>query len=102
LWATDLIIKNRTVKYFDEDETPISVSTGPQMGRAVAAILILPVETLDTYRNKVIYVNSFTITQREMLAFLQRVTHTSDAGWSITHLQGPSCARHQIESRPTS
>ncbi|KAF1818253.1 NAD(P)-binding protein [Dissoconium aciculare CBS 342.82] len=76
-------IDNRTATLFDEGETPISVSTWPQIGRAVAALLSLPSDKLEAYRNKQVYINSFTITQKEMLASLQRVTGTSESDWTI-------------------
>jgi hypothetical protein len=77
-------IANRAATLFDEGETPVSLSTWPQIGRAVAALLSLPLETLDTYRNKVIYINSFTVTQKEILASLQRVTNTTSTDWTVT------------------
>jgi hypothetical protein len=77
-------IANRSATLFDEGETPISLSTWPQMGRAVAALLSLPLDTLATYRNKVIYIDSFRVTQKEILASMQRVTSTSGADWTIT------------------
>lgn len=77
-------IANRAATLFDEGETPISLSTWPQIGRAVAALLSLPLETLDTYRNKVVYINSFTVTQKEILASLQRVANTTSTDWTVT------------------
>lgn len=80
----------RSVTFFDDGDTPISVSTWPQVGRAVAALLSLPVAAphkgdpcLEDYKNKVIYVNSFTTTQREMLASALRVTGTTEDEWSV-------------------
>jgi hypothetical protein len=77
-------LDNRIATLFDDGETPISVSTWPQIGRAVAALLSLPLDKLEAYRNKQVYINSFTITQKEMLASLQRVTGTSESDWTIT------------------
>ncbi|KUJ17869.1 NAD(P)-binding protein [Mollisia scopiformis] len=80
---------NRAVTFFDEGETKISVSTWPQVGRAVAALLSLPVKSdetacLENFKNKVVYINSFTVNQREMLESALRVTGTKKEDWSVT------------------
>lgn len=61
------------------------------IGRAVAALLSLPVKAeggneeacLERFRNKVVYVNSFTVSQRDMLASALRVTGTKEEEWKI-------------------
>lgn len=81
----------RQVVFFDDGNTPVSFSTWPQVGRAVASILNLPIKAegadktacLEAIRNKVVYVNSFTVSQKDMLESAQRVTKTP-ADWSIT------------------
>lgn len=50
----------------------------------MAALLSLSSESLETYRNKQVYINSFTTTQKEMLASLQRVTGTKESDWTVT------------------
>lgn len=40
---------------------------------------------LDDYKNRVVYINSFTVSQRDMLASALRVTSTKDSDWTITH-----------------
>ena len=104
----------RTVTLFDEGETKISTSTMPQVhaynrqtlswpkrlnssyqvGRAVAALLSLPIKPsvsinkdapcLSNLANKVVYINSFTISQKDMFASALRVTGTKEADWTIT------------------
>lgn len=102
--------ENRAVTYFDEGDTKISVSTWPQVypptvclekkkmlilfkvGRAVAAILSLPIvpegsnpeACLENYKNKVVYINSFTISQKDMLQSALRVTGTQESEWTFT------------------
>jgi len=82
-------IAKRSVTFYDEGETRISVSTWPQVGRAVAAILSLPIEDqgegacLEGIRNRLVYVNSFTVNQKEMLESLVRVTKTKQEDWKI-------------------
>lgn len=76
---------------FDEGETKMTVSTWPQVGRAVAALLSLPIQPeggnkercLEHFRNQQIYVGSFTISQKDMLDSLFRVTGTTMKDWKI-------------------
>ncbi|RAO70012.1 uncharacterized protein BHQ10_006024 [Talaromyces amestolkiae] len=85
-------ITNRSVMFFDEGEVKASVSTWPQIGRAVAALLSLPVQAeegkgdgfLENLKNKDVYINSFTISQKDMLESLLRVTDTKPEDWTIT------------------
>ena len=63
-----------------------------QVGRAVAALLSLPIAStgagkatcLEDFANKVIYMSSFTVSQKDMFASVLRVTDTSVSDWSIT------------------
>ncbi|KAF2491421.1 NAD(P)-binding protein [Lophium mytilinum] len=83
---------NHTATLFDEGETKISVSTWPQIGCAVAALLSLPINSegsnkedcLENFRNKLVYVNSFTVSQRDMLESALRVTGTKEEDWTVT------------------
>ncbi|KAL2074983.1 hypothetical protein VTL71DRAFT_8763 [Oculimacula yallundae] len=89
-FGIDLV--NKTATLFDEGETKICVSTWPQVGRAVTALLTLPIrqsgsETgpcLEDYANKVIYVKSFTVSQKDMLDSAVRITGTPLSDWSVT------------------
>ncbi|EMC99192.1 hypothetical protein BAUCODRAFT_146168 [Baudoinia panamericana UAMH 10762] len=97
---------DRKIRYFDEGETKICTSTWPQVGRAVASILSLPVKaedvfktsaSLGAYRNKVIYVNSFTISQKDMLTSTLRVTDTKEEDWIITKEPAPEVYKTGME-----
>ncbi|QIW98074.1 hypothetical protein AMS68_003592 [Peltaster fructicola] len=73
---------------FDDGETKICTSTWPQVGRAVAAILSLPVTSdsgpsLELYKNKNVFVNSFAVSQRDMLSSILRVTGDEESEWTI-------------------
>ncbi|KAF4119658.1 putative protein YbjT [Geosmithia morbida] len=91
--AFGIDIKNRSVTYFDRGETRISTSTWPQVGRTVAALLSLPVESgmfssevsLGKFRNKVVHVNSFTLSQKDMFESVLRVTGTDTKEWTVKH-----------------
>ncbi|KAF2685170.1 NAD(P)-binding protein [Lentithecium fluviatile CBS 122367] len=85
-------IAKREVVWFDDGKHRIHTSTWPQVGRAVANLLSLPVTaeggdgksvTLDSYRNEFVYISSFTLNQREMLDAVQRVTGTTDKDWKM-------------------
>lgn len=85
-------IAKKEVTWIEDGNTKLHTSTWPQTGRAVAELLSLPVyprdgndksTTLSAYANKFTYINSFTLTQREMLESVKRVTGTTDADWKF-------------------
>ena len=83
---------NRAVTLFDDGETKISTSTWPQVGRAVASLLSLPIHPegqdkdrcLDRFKNSQVYVSSFTVNQKDMLDSVLRVTQTGLEDWKVT------------------
>ena len=61
-----------------------------KIGRAVAALLSLPIRNegsnqacLENFKNTVVYINSFTVSQKDMLESVLRVTGTKEDDWSI-------------------
>lgn len=86
---------SRTATLVDDGDTPISVSTWPQVGRAAAALLSLPIHhptdgtttegktCLDSLRDRTVFVNSFTLTQRDMLNSVLRVTGDAPSDWTV-------------------
>ncbi|XHG04032.1 hypothetical protein AWENTII_007313 [Aspergillus wentii] len=60
-------IKNRTVTFIDDGNTKITTSTFGQCGRAIAALLSLPESgaepSVSQWKNKPLYINSFTVSQ---------------------------------------
>lgn len=87
--------KNRTVTFFDDGTTRINTSTWPQTGRSVANLLALKVlpenendndPCLSQFRNKIAYVSSFTISQKEMFESVLRVTGASASDWKTTNV----------------
>lgn len=82
---------NKTATFFDDGQTKISTSTWPQVGRAVTALLSLPIKPeggnlercLEHFQNKVVYVNSFTVSQQDMLDSVLRVTGDKLEDWTI-------------------
>lgn len=86
-------LNNKAVTFFDDGEAKIATSTWPQVGRAVAALLSLPIKAegsnaeacLEKLKNKLVYVNSFTVSQKDMFQSVLRVTGTKPEEWKITN-----------------
>lgn len=95
-------MNNKTVVFFDDGEQKIHTSTFPQCGRAVAALLSLPLtkpdasytgKTLEDYRNKFVHISSFYVSQKDMFASLLRVTGGKESDWEISY--EPSKERYE-------
>ncbi|KAF4980448.1 hypothetical protein FDECE_17879 [Fusarium decemcellulare] len=87
-------LKKQKVQMFDDGRRRINMSTWPQLGRAVAALLSLkkmPEDekdssaTLEQFRNQPLYVSSFLVNQREILDSIERCTSTTDVDWDISY-----------------
>jgi hypothetical protein len=93
--------EKQSVTFFDDGETLVSMSTFAQVGRAVASLLSLPIQPegddkshcLQHFRNRNVYVSSFTISQKDMFGSVLRVTGTNPEDWTIT--KEPSNERYQ-------
>ncbi|KAM5385265.1 hypothetical protein ACJZ2D_001226 [Fusarium nematophilum] len=81
-WGIDIRI--RRAEMWDGGNVKANTSTLRRVGDVVAELLSLLEEELWAYRNKLFYVSSFCVTQREMLESVQRATGTTDADWEIT------------------
>ncbi|TLD27641.1 NAD(P)-binding protein [Venturia nashicola] len=84
-----LDIKNKKVTFLDDGNTRIDTSTWSQCGEALAALLSLPEggasPSLSEWKNKTLYIKSFTVSQRDMLDSIHRVTGSSDDDWEISY-----------------
>ncbi|KAK5165964.1 uncharacterized protein LTR77_008888 [Saxophila tyrrhenica] len=72
-WSLDFLhvwLKERKMDFLDDGETKWSASTLERIGEATARILLHPDET----RNKIVYVQSFCVTQDEVFAAFERAT----------------------------
>ncbi|KAK1751066.1 Pinoresinol reductase 2 [Echria macrotheca] len=79
-------IAKKTVTFFDDGRTKLTVSTWEQVGRAVAALLGLPEGVVrEKFRNGGVYIGSFEISQRDILDSLNRVLGITDADWEIRY-----------------
>lgn len=85
---TGFDIKNRSVVFFDDGNTPINFSSFQQCGRALAGLLSLPESgaspSILDWRNKMLFITSFRASQRDILNSLHRVMGTTDKDWTIT------------------
>ncbi|CAJ0554379.1 Ff.00g128920.m01.CDS01 [Fusarium sp. VM40] len=87
-------LNNCQATLFDDGEAKVNTSTWAQYGRGTAALAglkVLPEDendaspTLAQFRNKPLYLSSFYVSQKDILASAQRVTNTSDADWDIKY-----------------
>lgn len=82
-------ILGKSVTFYDDGKTKIDVSTWDQCGRAVAGLLSLPESgaspCVADFKNKPIYINSFKVSQRDMLDSLNRVLGITDKDWTIEY-----------------
>ncbi|KAI9702752.1 MAG: hypothetical protein M1836_007966 [Candelina mexicana] len=83
-------IAKRTAEIYDDGTNAFTTCTVAQTGRAVARLLALPTTSsegpsLSDYANKFIYINSFYVSQNEMLASVQRATKTTPSDWTVTY-----------------
>lgn len=62
----------RKATIFDGGNTQFEATNLDQIGKAIAAILLL--ESFDDTKNKFVYINSFTVTQNQILSALEKVT----------------------------
>jgi hypothetical protein len=82
--------RNKEVTFYDDGNTKIDTSTWLQVGRAVASLLSLPIESpsgpaLSNWKNKMVRVNSFLLSQKDMFESVKRVTNTTDKDWTIKY-----------------
>ena len=82
-------IRTRKATFFDDGKRKITSSTWQQCGNALAALLSLPESgaspSLSDWKNKPLYISSFTVSQRDMLDSLHRVMGTKDSDWEIKY-----------------
>ena len=86
-------IKARKALFFDDGNTKCFVSTIKLSGLTAAKVLSLPLvasnegqRTLPSYANKIVYVRSWNLTQRDMLKSVQKATKTTDDDWSFSFI----------------
>ncbi|KAI9675320.1 MAG: hypothetical protein M1817_001223 [Caeruleum heppii] len=86
-------IPARKARVCDGGTNAFAATTVAQVGRAIARLLSLPVQasspsspSLSDYKNKFIYISSFSVSQNDMLAAVQRATGTTPSEWTVTDI----------------
>jgi len=89
-WRFGFDFPSWSLTLYDKGNTKICVSTWPQIGKAVANLLSLPITadgkakaTLTQFKNKGCYINSYTLSQRDMFDSVMRVTGTTEKDWKV-------------------
>ncbi|KAK6536862.1 hypothetical protein TWF281_001071 [Arthrobotrys megalospora] len=85
-------IEKREFTRIDGGDIKISTSTWDQVGRGTAGLLNLKLypetaddkETISSFFNRSVCVESFRVSQNDMFEGLKKVTGTTDADWKIT------------------
>ncbi|EON99297.1 putative oxidoreductase - protein [Phaeoacremonium minimum UCRPA7] len=100
---------DNSVTFFDDGKAQINTSTLDHCGRAVAALLSLPIlpadehddsTTLSKYFNNTVYISSFLVSQREMYESVKRATGTSDEDWKISFESSVERYKAAVEALP--
>ena len=83
-------ISDRKATLYDNGTNPIVTASVPQLGEAVAKLLSLPVHSsspsspsLSDYKNRFVYIRSFSVSQVDMLAAIQHATHSNPEEWTV-------------------
>lgn len=85
-------LKKREATLYGDGSTKVTTSTWPQCGRAVAALLALPVDpddrqqnqtTLSQFRNQSAFIGSFHVSQKDTFASILRSTGDSESDWTV-------------------
>ncbi|KAI1269386.1 putative oxidoreductase CipA [Xylariaceae sp. FL1019] len=84
--------KNRIMTFFDDGTQKINTITWEKTGRAVAALLSLPIKaetagapSISDYKNKHVYTSSWLMSQKDMFASVLKNTNTIESDWTIKH-----------------
>ena len=85
-------IPARTATIFDGGDVPLEFTNLEQVGRAVAAVL--SPKHYDSTANTYVYINSFTITQNQILGHLERLTGET---FAITRATSKGLAEHGLQ-----
>ncbi|CAI6331897.1 unnamed protein product [Periconia digitata] len=91
--AYGIDIKNKKAVFFDDGTVKLNTSTFSLYGKALAALLSLPVtkeadgkSALEDWKNKPLFFSSFLVSQRDMLDSVHRFMGTTDNDWTIEHV----------------
>lgn len=86
--------KNHVMTFYDDGNARINTSTHEQCGRAMAALLSLPLfpqdehdtsVTISRWINKPLYISSWLVSQRDIFASILRAFGETEKDWKIVH-----------------
>lgn len=80
-WGVDF--KRRTAKLYNGGNTKMITTTIEATGKGTAGVLSLPEAELAEYKNSALYLQSFRISQRDLLQSAFRITGTTETDWKI-------------------
>jgi hypothetical protein len=83
MFGIDIPSKRATLYTSSGKEVAFNTTSLAQAGRGIAGLLTLSGEKLARHANKLVYVNSFFVTPRELLDAVQAATGTKDDDWEI-------------------
>jgi len=66
-----------------EPQAKFNTTSLAQAGRAAAAVVLAGEEVLKGYENKLVFVNSFHVTQQEIFESVLKVTGTKEEDWKV-------------------
>ncbi|PVI01019.1 NAD(P)-binding protein [Periconia macrospinosa] len=85
-------IKEKKAVFFDDGKAKLNTSTFSLFGKALAALLSLPIKkeadgnpAIEDWKNKAVYFSSFLVSQRDMLDSVHRAMGTTDKDWTIEY-----------------
>ncbi|KAH6903260.1 hypothetical protein BKA70DRAFT_1194676 [Coprinopsis sp. MPI-PUGE-AT-0042] len=97
-------IKNRRAVICDDGKAKLNTSTLAMCGKAVAALLSLPITkenpdepALEDWKNKSLFISSYCISQRDMLDSLHRVMGTKGEDWTIDYQSSKKRVQEGLE-----
>jgi uncharacterized protein YbjT (DUF2867 family) len=82
MWNVDIPGRRATIN--NVGDAKFNTTTLGQVGRGVAALLSLPEEKLNGYKNGAVYLRSFLLSQRDILDSAIRATGTKESDWQVT------------------
>ncbi|KAI9845858.1 MAG: hypothetical protein M1837_004539 [Sclerophora amabilis] len=86
----DIDVPNHAATLYDKGTTKFNTTNLPLVGKAVAALMSLPLSSesgasLSDYKNEFVYIRSHLVSQRDILISVQRITGTTDNDWKIEY-----------------
>ncbi|KAI8623580.1 NAD(P)-binding protein [Xylariaceae sp. FL1651] len=95
LYGIDL--KKKTATFYDDGNVKANFTTLTRVGESLAALFALPDDQLAKYKNEFVYLSSFYLSQKDLLASAMRATGTTEQDWTITSVSSDETIRASKE-----